>query len=93
MKFKALEERVPESEERGRNAFLIFGKERDRNATTKINTRVPFAFLFLHSKLQNTKNSKLLPKMQIIRMKYFIEIYSINLVNNSSSILLIFNIL
>ena len=40
-------ERVPESEERDRNAFLIFEKERDRNATRKINARVPFAFLFI----------------------------------------------
>ena len=46
------QESVPKSEERDRNAFLIFGKERDRNATTKFNTRVPFAFLFY---IQNYK--------------------------------------
>ena len=40
-------ERVPESEERSRNAFLIFKKERDRNAITKIkrNAKGTRAFL------------------------------------------------
>ena len=40
-------ERVPESEERSRNAFLIFKKERDRNAIVKItrNAKETHAFL------------------------------------------------
>ena len=38
-------ERDPESKEGDRNAFLIFGKDRDRNAAIKINARIPFAFL------------------------------------------------
>ena len=66
-------ERVPESEERNRNAFLIFRKERDRNATTKFNARVPFAFLFSIPSYKTRRIVKLLPKMRIINRKYFFE--------------------